>query len=239
MKLTKSALLVMAAAGTLWAQAPATPKTPATPNASQAQAPMKTKAAKPAPKLPPIGGATPATTAAKPATTAAKPAPTAKKAAAAKPPAKAVKKAIAQKPAAKTPFAPKPKMVAKKPAEKPAEKPATAQAAVNKPSGKRDPFVSPVIARMGGPNVGCATGKRCLVINQITLKGIAKTPHGWVAMVENPAQKAYFLYENDPLFDGFVEKITSDSVIFKENVYDSLGHQSQREVTKRVTAPVV
>ena len=238
MKLTKSALLVMAAAGTLWAQAPATPQAATTPKpaATSTQAAKTTKkpatkpAAKPAPKLPPIGAAT---TPAKPATkVAAKPAPKAA--------AKAVKKAIAQKPAPKkTPFAAKPKIMAKKPAEKPAEKPATAQAAVNKPAGKRDPFVSPVIARMGGPNVGCATGKRCLVINQITLKGIAKTPHGWVAMVENPAQKAYFLYENDPLFDGSVEKITSDTVIFKENVYDSLGHQSQREVVKRVTAPVV
>lgn len=210
MKLNRSAWVMVVAAGTLWAQAPATPKAPATP-----RAPATASGAMQAP-----AGQKPA------AKATAKPA--------AKPMA-AAPAATAKKPAAATPFAAKPKPAAKK-----AEgAPAPAAAAAAKPAGKRDPFVSPVISRMSGPEAGCATGKRCLVINQITLKGIAKTPHGWVAMVENPAQKAYFLYENDPLFDGFVEKITVDSVIFRENVMDSLGHQSTREVVKRVTAPAV
>ncbi len=206
MKLTNSAWVVVVAAGTLWAQAPATPKAPPT-----AKAPATATAA---------GG------------TAQAPAK-----AAAKAPAKAAAKPKgAAKKAAGTPFAAKKKAAAPKAPSQPA---APAAAAAAAPAGKRDPFVSPVVARMGGPGAGCATGKRCLVINQITLKGIAKTPHGWVAMVENPAQKAYFLYENDPVFDGYVEKITGDSVIFKENVMDSLGHQSTREVVKRVTAPAV
>lgn len=131
-----------------------------------------------------------------------------------------------------------PAMAARKPMHHPAAVPPPAQAVAKAP-GLRDPFISPVVARMGGPGTGCATGKRCLVIDEINLKGIAKTPHGWVAMVENPAQKAYFLYVNDPIFDGYVEKITNDSVIFRQNVTDNLGHQTTREVVKRVVAPAI
>ena len=53
------------------------------------------------------------------------------------------------------------------------------------------------------------------------------------------AQKTYFLHENQPIYNGFVERITPDSVVFKEHYLDNLGHDSQREVVKTVNAPVV
>ena len=37
-----------------------------------------------------------------------------------------------------------------------------------------------------------------------------------IAVVVNSLNKAYFLRENDPVFNGFVVKITGDSIIFKE-----------------------
>lgn len=121
-----------------------------------------------------------------------------------------------------------------------AAKPATA-AAATKPAGKRDPFISIVQARggPGGPGVTCTTGKRCLVIDQLVLRGVVRTQSGMIAVVANAANKAYFLRENDPVFNGFVSKITGDSVIFRENVMDNLGRQTQREVVKKVSAPAV
>lgn len=143
------------------------------------------------------------------------------------------------KPAAK-PAAPaaKPQAAAAKakPALKKAAKPETA-GAKKAPAGKRDPFVSPVVARGAGPGTGCATGKRCLVIDQVTLRGVVKSVNGMIAVVVNPANKAYFLRENDPVFNGYVVKITGDSVIFKENVMDNLGRTTTREVVKKVSAP--
>ncbi len=104
---------------------------------------------------------------------------------------------------------------------------------------KRDPFVSPIVRAAGGPGAVCESGKKCLMVDQIQLKGIVKSPNGFIAVVENSMKRAYFLRENDPVFNGSVEKITADSVVFREAVTDRLGKQSTREVVKKVNAPVV
>ena len=51
--------------------------------------------------------------------------------------------------------------------------------------------------------------------------------------------KAYFLRENDPVFNGYVVRITGDSIIFKETVQDRLGKPLTREVTKKITTSAV
>lgn len=106
-------------------------------------------------------------------------------------------------------------------------------------TGQRDPFVSPVVNRsMLGS--GCSTGgKRCLAIDQINLKGVVKSDTGMIAVVVNALDKAYFLHENDPVFNGYVVKITGDSIIFKETFQDKLGKSFTREVTKKITTPAV
>jgi len=88
-------------------------------------------------------------------------------------------------------------------------------------SGKRDPFISPVVSHSGGS--GCSTGKKCLEIGAINLRGVVHSDAGFIAVVTNSLNKAYFLRENDPVFDGYVVKITGDSVIFKETMQDRLG----------------
>ena len=105
-------------------------------------------------------------------------------------------------------------------------------------TGRRDPFVSPVMNRaMIGS--GCSTGKRCLAIDQIALKGVVKSDSGMIAVVTNALDKAYFLHENDPVFNGYVVKITGDSIVFKESVQDKLGKPFMREVKKTISTPAV
>ena len=225
MKLTQSLLVMTIAAGTVWAQA---------------QAP----AVKPAPKP-----GTPATASAKPA-----PAQTnAKSSGAAVAPAKNAPVAMAQKPAA-APVKPatpvkKAAVVERKGKAKPAVKKSEERAEVAKGSeveapkrsgGKlRDPFVSPIVRASGPGGPICETGKRCLMVDQILLKGIVKSQNGFIAVVENAAHRAYFLRENDPVFNGTVVKITQDTVVFRESTTDKVGKQSSREVVKKVNAPVV
>ncbi len=121
--------------------------------------------------------------------------------------------------------------------KKSAEAKADASTHVNMTS-RRDPFVSPVVNRsMIGS--GCSTGKRCLAIDQINLRGVVKADSGMIAVVVNSLNKAYFLRENDPVFNGFVVKITGDSIIFKETVQDRLGKPLTREVTKKITTSAV
>ena len=172
---------------------------------------------------PPTKGTTPAKTA--PAKTAAAPAPktTAAKTAAA--PAHAAKKTAAK--SEQAPAAPKPSAAVDKPA---------AELSASQ-SGKRDPFVNPI--RQADEPVACNTGARCLVIAQIVLKGVIKTPAGMIAMVENPSKKEYNLHEKDVVMNGTVSKITTDSVTFSETVTDLLGRKTQREVVKKVTVPAV
>lgn len=104
--------------------------------------------------------------------------------------------------------------------------------------GRRDPFISPVVSHVSGGS-GCSSGKRCLAIDQIALSGIVKSQGGMIAVVVNVLNKAYFLRENDPVFNGYVVKITEDSVVFKETVQDDLGKSVTREITKKITTPAV
>jgi len=105
-------------------------------------------------------------------------------------------------------------------------------------NGRRDPFLSPIVS-MSATGSGCSSGKRCLAIDQINLKGVVKSDTGMIAVVVNSAEKAYFLRENDPVFNGYVVKITGDSIVFKETFHDKLGKPLTREVTKRIATPAV
>jgi len=78
-------------------------------------------------------------------------------------------------------------------------------------------------------------GKRCLFIPELELKGIAKDTDGqMMAVVVSTTHRAYFLRENDQVFNGSVQKITSDSVIFREFATDHLGRETAHEVVKRI-----
>jgi len=179
------------------------------------------------------------------------PAPTAKSAAVAKTRAIAAKAAPPAKIVAANPPAPKP--AAKQPGKAKAEANTPQPDAIadllppkaeeKKPeekkwamSGKRDPFFSPVVQQNGS---GCSTGKKCLEIGNINLRGVVKSDSGFIAVVTNNLNKAYFLRENDPVFNGYVVKITGDSVVFQETVEDKLGKQFTREVVKRIFTPAV
>ena len=203
------------------------------------------------------------TSATKPATTAAKPAPatSTKQAAtlAAKAPAKtATKTAPASKPApkstatkpaatkaapAKPPTKPATKAAPMKETKPKAEKPAAAKSAVvsKKYAARRDPFINPIKMRNEAmaTTAACTTGAKCLMVDQVVLKGVVKTQQGMIAMVENTAKKQYNLHEKDAVYNGFVLKITGDSIVFKENITDNSGKPTTREVVKRVTVPVV
>ena len=107
----------------------------------------------------------------------------------------------------------------------------------NSANGRRDPFVSPVVSHVGGS--GCSTGKKCLEIGAINLRGVVHGESGFIAVVSNSLNKAYFLRENDPVFNGYVVKITGDSIVFQETVQDRLGKTFTREVVKKITTPAV
>jgi len=106
--------------------------------------------------------------------------------------------------------------------------------------GRRDPFKLPPPPGVGGPGeerIGpLPPGKRGLVISQLRLEGIVRldTTNEMIAVVDTSANRAYFLRENDAVYNGVVSKITPDSVYFRENVLDEQGRLQTREVVKRL-----
>lgn len=104
-------------------------------------------------------------------------------------------------------------------------------------AGRRDPFVSPIRnAGAVSPSQSCTSGKRCLNIPELVLQGTVRDISGKMMAVVSTANhtRTYTLRENDQVFNGSVEKITSDSVIFREYVKDALGRESAKEVVKKM-----
>jgi hypothetical protein len=177
--------------------------------------------------------------------TAAKPAPvTAAPAAVKNNPPKSVAKAVATRPATRVAVQPKAKQTASVKAqsaaaiEKKDENDDSPKSISAIRANRRDPFVS-IIRTDKGTADPCMSGKKCLVIGDIVLRGIVRSPSEVIAVVENPQKKTYFLHENDPVFNGAVVKITSDAVVFREQIFDRAGRSTTREITKHLnTRPI-
>lgn len=113
--------------------------------------------------------------------------------------------------------------------------------------GRRDPFLVPKEAKGGADAVPdemmdaqgggpLPPGKRGLFISQLRLEGVVRQSSGkpMIAVVTNNTNRAYFLRENDEVYNGVVSKITPDSIYFTENVRTPDGQASSREVIKRL-----
>ncbi len=104
--------------------------------------------------------------------------------------------------------------------------------------GERDPFVSPIVERTHEAAVCNGTGRQCLRVGEISLRGVVQSPSGFIAVVVN-GDHTYFLHDNDPLADGAVERITNNEIILREHSSDALGRPLTREVIRKLGAPAV
>jgi hypothetical protein len=104
-------------------------------------------------------------------------------------------------------------------------------------SGRRDPFISSVATASVTAAACTSGGKRCLSIERISLKGVVRSESGFIAVVVNAANRAYFLRENDPLMNGYVLRITNNTVTFKQTDKDRTGHPVTRDVTLTLSGP--
>lgn len=105
------------------------------------------------------------------------------------------------------------------------------------PGGRRDPFKSLLDARerpdLRGPRPEGVPG---LLIDEITITGIFRTPRGRVAQVQaSDKDKSYLVREGDELYDGDVVAIGPNEVVFKQIVQDPTALKPFREVVKRLS----
>ena len=101
---------------------------------------------------------------------------------------------------------------------------------------RRDPFAALLSkARPGnGEPANLPPGKAGLLVNSLRVEGIVQGPNGTIAIVSNPEQRVYFLRDGDKLYDGSVEKITLEAVLFHQVGKDAFGRHIERQVTKRL-----
>ncbi len=124
-----------------------------------------------------------------------------------------------------------------KPAAKPAAKSAAKAAPVPKKPERRDPFRSLLMRPGEGGTQVLPPGKPGLVIGQLVVTGIVVMPGDSVAVVSMSGRnRAYFLRERDELYDGYVARITEDSVIFREKSKDAYGRPYEKEVVKQLSS---
>jgi Tfp pilus assembly protein PilP len=115
------------------------------------------------------------------------------------------------------------------------EEPSSPEAYHYDPQGRRDPFQSLI-----GPSPKRASGQVAgppgFLIDEIKLQGIVKTKQqGLVAMVNGPDNKGYLIKVGDKVLDGEVIRITSTSVVFRQEVNDPTRIERFREVVKDIS----
>ena len=101
------------------------------------------------------------------------------------------------------------------------------------PMGRRDPFVS--LLKPVSPDQGPKTrrpGMEGFLIQEVALKGIVKTPKGYIAMLLGTDGKSYFVGVGQRLFDGVVTAIDATTVTFRQEVTDPLSTVKSRDVKK-------
>jgi len=104
------------------------------------------------------------------------------------------------------------------------------------PGDRRDPFKSLLDPRELEDKGPRPEGVPGLLIDEITLSGVFRTPRGWIAQVQATNQeKAYLIKEGDQLYDGDVVSIGKDEVVFKQVVQDPTALKPFREVVKTLS----
>jgi Tfp pilus assembly protein PilP len=103
------------------------------------------------------------------------------------------------------------------------------------PQSRRDPFVS-LVARGSDPGSAATrpSGLPGVLIAEVAVKGIVRDRSGLIAMVQGPGTKTFIVRTGEKLMDGTVKAITSDSVVFSQDVNDPLSMVKQKEVRKTV-----
>src|SRR5690242_5658889 len=123
----------------------------------------------------------------------------------------------------------------------PAAPPPTDPAAVNRllegeesstytydPAGRRDPFRSLLAGRAK------SSTEELPGIDELALQGIWRVKSGFVAQMLGPSNKNYLLRKGDQLADGEVLNITTNEIVFRQNVNDPTMLKPFREVVREL-----
>lgn len=105
---------------------------------------------------------------------------------------------------------------------------------VYNPAGRRDPFVS--LAKPVRTDDAAARPRRPgiegFMLQEVSLKGLVKNIDGWIAVLEGPDRKGYFVRTGQRMHDGVILSIDAAGLTFRQEITDPLSPAKTREVRR-------
>jgi Tfp pilus assembly protein PilP len=102
------------------------------------------------------------------------------------------------------------------------------------PSGRRDPFLNPLLIGAeirvgGGRHVDGAAG---LAVSELIVSGVMKAHGALIALVQGPDKRTFVVHQGDKLLDGTIKAVVPEGLVIVQPVNDPLSSVKQREVRK-------
>ena len=98
--------------------------------------------------------------------------------------------------------------------------------------GRRDPFISLALGlNILSPDVR-PPGLGGMLVQEVSLRGIVKTSEGYIAMIQGTDNKSYFAREGERMYDGTIEVIDSEKVVFRQEINDPLRIEKFQRLEK-------
>jgi hypothetical protein len=98
--------------------------------------------------------------------------------------------------------------------------------------GRRDPFISLALGLNILPPEVRPPGLGGMLIQEVSLRGIVKTSEGYIAMIQGTDNKSYFAREGERMYDGTIESIDSEKVVFRQEINDPLRIEKFQRLEK-------
>jgi Tfp pilus assembly protein PilP len=102
------------------------------------------------------------------------------------------------------------------------------------PAGRRDPFISLArpVASDDNANRPRRPGIEGFLLQETSLKGVVRTIDGWIAVLEGPDKKGYFVRIGQRMHDGVVTTIDGAGLTFRQEITDPLSPAKSRDVRR-------
>jgi Tfp pilus assembly protein PilP len=100
--------------------------------------------------------------------------------------------------------------------------------------GRRDPFISlaqPVASDDAGSRPR-RPGIEGFMLQETSLKGVVKNIDGWIAVLEGPDKKGYFVRVGQRLHDGVITQVDAAGLTFRQEITDPLSPAKSRDVRR-------
>lgn len=98
--------------------------------------------------------------------------------------------------------------------------------------GRRDPFISLALGLNVLPPDERPPGLQGMLIQEVSLHGIVKTLDGYIAMIQGTDNKSYFARIGERLYDGNIQDIDDEKVVFRQEINDPLRIEKFQQVAK-------